>query len=180
MGREIRRVPPQWEHPRYTREDAKYSNWVGKHKPLHDCPYAAEAQEWLDDCVLWQRGEHPDQKNEKVDVSMYAFFWEWGGNPPDPEHYRPEWDAEPTGWVVYETVSEGTPVTPVFATADELIDYLAAYGDFWAQSRGERPPTREAAKAFVESGWAPSMMMSAAGVKGPYEIAAAQSDDDAR
>lgn len=30
------------------------------------------------------------------------------------------------GWQLWETVSEGSPITPVFATADELIEHLVA------------------------------------------------------
>ena len=32
------------------------------------------------------------------------------------------------GWQVWETVSGGSPVTPVFASAEELIDYLVENG----------------------------------------------------
>jgi len=41
------------------------------------------------------------------------------------ERYNP-----PTGegWQLWETVSEGSPISPVFATADELINYLVKDG----------------------------------------------------
>jgi hypothetical protein len=72
-------------------------------------------------------------------------------------------------WQVYETVSEGTPVTPPFATKEELIEYLVEHGDFWDQRNrhdyrcyvdpGCYPPwSRKAATTFVmEDGWCPSM-----------------------
>lgn len=66
---------------------------------------------------------------------------------------------EGEGWQVWETVSEGSPVTPVFPTKEALVDYLAANGDTWCQKRGENPPSREAAQAFVDGGWVPSMVM---------------------
>jgi hypothetical protein len=49
------------------------------------------------------------------------------------------------GWQVWETVTTGSPVSPVFATADELI--------VWLITEGYRP---EAARAFVEKEWVPS------------------------
>lgn len=68
---------------------------------------------------------------------------------PDPLDYMPVW-AEPEdelGWCLYETVSEGTPVTPVFATAAALIDHLATVG----QDRSE-PMRRDAAETLVRQG----------------------------
>ena len=52
------------------------------------------------------------------------------------------------GWCLYETVSEGSPVTPVFATAEELIEHLATEGIDW----DHKPYRREAAEALVRSG----------------------------
>lgn len=72
---------------------------------------------------------------------------------------------EGEGWQVWETVSEGAPVSPVFTTGEDLVDYLVDKGDVWSQKRradGEEdpPPSRAAAKYFVfEAGWAPSMAM---------------------
>lgn len=62
------------------------------------------------------------------------------------------------GWQVWEGVSEGSPVSPVFETPEELIDYLAEGGDAWCRRRpDEKPPSRRAAIAFVmSSGWVPS------------------------
>jgi hypothetical protein len=67
------------------------------------------------------------------------------------------------GWQVWETVSEGSPVTPVFATADELIEYLCTKGDAWCQKGRGAPPSREAAIAFVTGGYAPSFVMTGDG-----------------
>lgn len=52
------------------------------------------------------------------------------------------------GWQVWETVTEGSPVSPVFATAEELIAHLVDQGH--SQSDAER---------FVRgAGWVPSLM----------------------
>jgi hypothetical protein len=68
------------------------------------------------------------------------------------EHEPPKGE----GWQVWETVSEGSPVTPVFPTAEALINHLAEHGDARDQNRGNPGWGREAATAFVGVGWAPS------------------------
>jgi hypothetical protein len=68
----------------------------------------------------------------------------------------------PTWFQVYETVSEGTPVTPPFATKEELVDYLVANGDFWDQHRGDGGWSRENAEAFVGAGFAMSLVVNTA------------------
>jgi len=69
---------------------------------------------------------------------------------PKAEHYMPVFDVpdDELGWALYETVSEGTPVTPVFATAEELVEHLSTVGQDWKQV----PMRREAAEALVRSG----------------------------
>jgi hypothetical protein len=45
MGREIRRVIPNWEHPRHTRDTVPYGNdkRIGEFRPLYDDPYIQPA-----------------------------------------------------------------------------------------------------------------------------------------
>lgn len=66
----------------------------------------------------------------------------------------------PTGewWQVWETVSEGSPVTPAFASATDLVNHLVANGDAWDQKRGDGGWSRASAEKFVRSGWAPSLI----------------------
>lgn len=164
MGREIRMVPPNWEHPRYTEENAPFDNRIGEYHPLFDEDFEKQANEWFADCLLWSRGEHPDQQKDYC--KEYKFYWQWAGNPPDAEYYRPKWADEEMIWFqVYETVSEGTPVTPPFATKAELVDYLSTKGDFWDQKRGEGAWDRDAAEKFVGHGWAPSLIVTGGQVK---------------
>lgn len=69
---------------------------------------------------------------------------------PNPEHYMPvwEWNDKAWGWCLYETVTEGTPITPVFVSADSLIDHLATEGTDWDQT----PMRRTSAEAIVKQG----------------------------
>jgi len=159
MGREVLRVPADWEHPRYTEETAPRPDRVGDYRPIHmNRDFDSEADEWERDLNLWRSGEDPKRAEHKDQR-----FWEWHGAPPDRDYYRSRaWtDDEATHFQVYETVSEGTPVTPHFATEAELVDYLVANGDFWDQKRRKSGPgwSRKAAESFVKGGWAPSMVV---------------------
>lgn len=104
MGREIRMVPPRWQHP---------INKKGEYIAAHNIHYKTEEAIW---------------------------------------------------YQVYETVSEGTPVTPPFETQQELIEYLVIHGDFYQQKcQNETKPgySREVAEQFVlKSGWCPSIVIS--------------------
>lgn len=94
----------------------------------------------------------PTTVQEILEVYPYS---EYAGEP-EPETYFPDWGVpeDELGWCLYETVTEGTPVTPVFATAEELIEHLATVGQDWDQ----QPLRRSAAEALVGAGWMPSAM----------------------
>lgn len=136
MGRELRRVPPNWDHPR---------DEYGKYIPMTDQEY--DPQKWIDEfiaCGGWHQEE-----------SGRVPFWEHSP-PPSYKGMRPKYQAEPTWYQVYENVSEGTPATAPFATQDELIDYLVDVGEF-AGTQWVKRWSRAAAEKFVrEDGWAPS------------------------
>lgn len=55
---------------------------------------------------------------------------------------------EGDGWQVWETVSDGSPVSPVFATSEELVAWLMAQGT-----------SETAARNFIESKWCPSALV---------------------
>ncbi len=145
MGREIRRVPLDWEHPLSER---------GGYEPLFDNDYETVALEWEANYRLWQEGKHPDQLGEKwgnfLEEHNYRFFWEWD-SPPNKDSYRErKWtEAEAVGYQIYETVTEGTPKSPVFESLDDMVDWLIKEGY-----------SEEAAVNFATGGWAPSMSVS--------------------
>lgn len=60
------------------------------------------------------------------------------------------------GWQVWETVSEGSPITAVFSTPEALAQHLSTVGTAWKR---DTLPTYEQALAFVTDGWAPSAMV---------------------
>jgi hypothetical protein len=95
MGRELRRVPADWQHPK----DKK-----GHYIPMDDhFPYnKEEIQEGLRDG--WLKNEPP---NYGVPVMP-----QWP-------------DSERTHYQMYEDTSEGTPISPVMETPEALARWLA-------------------------------------------------------
>lgn len=161
MGREIRRVPPNWEHPKCERPDHRTRTMVERYQPMYERDFAEAMHEWYAGWCKWEAGDR-DEGADPTDK-----YWDWYSAPPDPLYYSHGFTAERCTWFqVFETVSEGTPVSPPFETKQELADYLASNGDFWDQSRvregrndGQPAPWgKEAAERFVGLGWAPSGM----------------------
>lgn len=163
MGREIRMVPPNYEHPKVMRSFGNI-----EFQPMFDQTFESAAEEWKEGFAKWQAGERPDYYTLD-EGEPKPEFWEWHGMPPEREYYRSWKDEEATWFQVWETVSEGTPVTPPFATKEELIEYLVANGDFWDQKRRKEksqgryvcmdcdPWSRKVAEHFVyNTQWAPS------------------------
>jgi len=168
MGKEIRRVPANWENPKKEYPNHRTGRMEEGYQPLYNHSYGERITEWIKEHQLWESGKHPDQLDGSG--SKYRYYAQWGGNAPDVEYYRPDWKAEEMTWFqVYETVSEGTPVTPPFETREELVEYLVANGDFWDQKRRRegtssmecRPWPRKSAEAFVMGdGWCPSLIVT--------------------
>lgn len=65
------------------------------------------------------------------------------------------------GWQVWETTSEGSPISPVFPDREGVIQWLMSP----AYNRGmSRSLTRKQAENFVGNGWAPSFFIDINGV----------------
>jgi len=91
MGRELRMVPPDWQHPR----DAKRGSLI----PLLNR-----------DVLEYQNEETPE--DERVDEA----------------DLMPDFGDTATHFCMYEDTSEGTPISPVFGTREELARWLADNG----------------------------------------------------
>ena len=66
------------------------------------------------------------------------------------------------GWQLWETVSEGSPISPVFPDAEGLAQWMASPAYRWGAAKAMDPMSIEAARGFVSSGWAPSMIFTPA------------------
>ena len=142
MGREIRRVPEGWEHPR---------GITGYFMPLSDQTYEDALADWLKEREEWLADEAI--RKEAAGTYNCHTFEDWHGEAPDPAYYRPAFNGTAICYQVYETVSEGTPVSPVFPDTDSLIAWLVNQGH-----------SRHAAEMFVEKEWAPSMAVTPRGI----------------
>lgn len=137
MGREVRRVPADWQHPRYSADDAPHDKAVGRFKPLND-GYADTA----------------------------ARFMEMATE----EEYMPDWpEADRTHFMMYEDTSEGTPISPAFATPEELARWLADTG---ASSFGSMTASYEAWLRVAKGGFAPSAVIGPDGFQSGVEALA--------
>lgn len=67
------------------------------------------------------------------------------------------------GWQLWETVSEGSPVSPVFATAEELARWLTT-GVGTGTPNHPNPMPISAARKFVEAGWSPTLIGDGGGL----------------
>lgn len=142
MGREIRRVPPDWQHPR----DAR-----GEYIPTFDQDYDSAAQEWIDTLMQWEAGDNPDRAIYETEKGCRCYYWAWNGDPPDPASYRHRaWTAEEaTAYQYYENTSEGTPLSPVLPDAETLIAWLVAHAGF----------SEDGARRLLQWGSMPTMMV---------------------
>ncbi len=109
MGREVRRVPADWEHP--------------ADRALHDTfrIRRIELEKWkagyiTDHCGGWKK--LPAEYRGKRPHVYYG-----SSNKRD---FMPDWEPEEcTHLQMYETTTEGTPISPVMATAEDLAHWLA-------------------------------------------------------
>lgn len=100
MGREVRRVPKDWEHPK---------QYGDEYQPLLDGYKAALA-------------DFAKAVEEKGLAEALDYF---GGGPVS-DDYMPDWpEAERTHYMMYENTSEGTPISPACETPEELAHWLA-------------------------------------------------------
>jgi hypothetical protein len=106
--------------------------------------------------ILDQRKHFPDiyEKDLRNIEAGYVLYADYCGEPPalpNPDDYMPtgEW------YQLFQTVSEGTPLSPPFETPEELVDWLSNNKDFWGATW-----SREAAIDMVGAGYTPSMVMS--------------------
>jgi len=109
--------------------------------------------------------KHPKKGNNYIPLYDQTFAeaikeWRENGSPLDEDPrlwsdcYRPGFTEEATHFQMYETVTKGTPVSPIF-------DSLEALGQ-WLINCGHSP---SGVKQFLEFGWAPSMVVSGGQVR---------------
>ena len=140
MGREVRKVPADWTHPKR----CVYPRFTEEYTPLYENRgrYARDAAKFL----------------EKANSEGLQAAVDWFGRAPDESEYMPDWpEAERTHYMMYEDTSEGTPISPAFATPEELARWLADTG---ASAFGGDTAPYGAWLRIANGGWAPSAVMT--------------------
>ena len=158
MSREVRKVPANWEHPTGT--------------ALFDGSFAEAAAEWDEAKRQWDAGfqenhfpEEGEDKWKPKDADTAGMsFEDWDGERPVESDYMPDWpEAERTHLQMYETTSEGTPISPVMETAEELARWLA---DNNASAFAGQGASYEAWLSMIKGpGWATSAVISGGELK---------------
>lgn len=130
MSREVRRVPANWVHPKEH----------GRFKPLMD-HYQTAHDDFMDEVA---------KNGLQVAIDYY-------GCAPDINDYMPDWpEEERTHLMMYESTSEGTPLSPAFATPEELARWLV---DNNASAFANMTATYEQWLSTCRQGWAISAVM---------------------
>ncbi len=124
MGHTVRRVPLGWEHPAHGNPPI--------YIPLHDgADLEARTAKWDAESKKWDEGYRDNFHGgwtERTGNQIGMSFAEWAGERPNPNAYTPVWSKdEAVGWMMYEDVTEGTPVSPVCTSPTTLAAWLAKY-----------------------------------------------------
>jgi hypothetical protein len=124
---------------------------------MHDKTKEKAATDWWERAKAWNArdfdrwleldGWPKDREMFDEWTAKYPWYWDFDGGPPDADYHRPEFTEPATCHQIYETVSEGTPVSPVFETKGEMAAWLVEQGH-----------SEDAAARFCEVGWVPSGM----------------------
>lgn len=146
MGREVRMVPSDWNHP-------KDEN-TGQFKPLKE-GYKNALDDFMG--IVGEKG-------------LQAAIEECG-DAPDKEDYMPDWpSSQKNHYMMYENTSEGTPLSPAFDNKEDLARWLADNG---ASAFGDDTATYKEWLAMIEDGYAPSMIIDRGAGKIMSGVAAA-------
>ncbi len=159
MSREVRRVPADWKHPK----DGD------SFRPLFGRSFPEALAEWDEGNRKWKQGLRDDWNGgwkPLEDDERGMPYTEWAGSRPIKEDYMPDWCVSdkrlPTHYQMYETTSEGSPISPVFATPEELAHWLADNG---ASAFGDQTASYEAWLRVCRGGYAPSAVLDDRGLR---------------
>lgn len=171
MGIELLRVPANWQHPTTSDYKERDERWrIAYEAPRFErfrgiymsCSWDAAMRDWW-----WDRIKHGFVRAVAYWPSVFGlidppFAVRWTRDEDDkaPDHYdyRPRWrERDRTHFQLYETVSEGTPISPVCASLEELAEWCASQKrPVWNGTAGM---DRDAwLRFFGKGGWAPSMV----------------------
>lgn len=160
MGREVRRVPADWEHPTNERDQLI---------PLKDS-YNKRLADWEESEAKWNEGLRSDFRGgwePRQGNELRMTFSDWDGEGPRQEDYMPDWPVEQrTHYQMYEDTTEGTPISPVFDSPEKLARWLA---DNNASAFGQQTATYEQWLGMIDEGYAVSAVFDGKSVRSGVE-----------
>jgi hypothetical protein len=132
-----------------------------RYKPLFPGErYQPKVDEWDEECAKWKAGWRPGHCDDAEHRAMC--YEQYAGQRPHRDDYMPNWpDSERTHLMMYEDTSEGTPISPAFATPEELARWLV---DNNASAFGDSTGSYEGWLRVARGGCAPSLVATAAGL----------------
>lgn len=167
MGIELRKVPADWKHP----TDSDFGNHrvssLAFTAPRHQKWRAIEMNRSWDEAMrVWWWKQITDRLKRwvaywpsvfgMIDPPSAVRYWEAADRKqPEYFYYRPRWGSwERTHYQLYETVSEGTPISPVMPSLEALAEWCAGQTkEVWVNTHLDYSGWM---RFFSRGGWAPS------------------------
>ena len=84
-------------------------------------------------------------------------FEAYPGQKAEAEAWEREEPPAGEGWQLWETVSEGSPISPVCKTAEALAEWMSSPAYSWGVSKGSEI-SYDTALNFITAGWAPTLV----------------------
>lgn len=139
-SRELRMVPPNWAQPRKRVYDELTKRYEDRYIKTYNYPYRLAIANWIANHLAWEDNTHPNKAGchnicDNLKPDKYPHYASYAYDAPRVGDFRPDWKEEEMTWYQVYTQYFGEPVTPPFATRDELVEYLVENGDFWDQTR---------------------------------------------
>lgn len=168
MGREVRRVPKDWEHP-IIEYGCMNKSIFKNYDPTKNYGYPHSFEPLM---AGYKESKDEFEKIYKEKGLQEAI--EWCGAP-DINDYMPEWkEEEKTHYQMYENTTEGSPISPVMETKEGLARWLA---DNNASSFGSDTATYEQWLVMIESQWCFSMGIVDGEIKSGVELCKEKQND---
>lgn len=138
-------------------------NKHGEYKAQHEGCYHKAFDEWVEERNKWNEGYRLDWTQDgrvfipKDIKDKNLSFEDWTGEAPDSRYYMKQFpENEKTHLMMFETCSEGTPISPAFKTEEELAKWLA---DNKASASGDMTTNYEAWLKMIKNGSSCAMVI---------------------
>lgn len=134
MAYEIRKVPANWQHPK---------DEEGDYKALFDSiDFDRRTKRWDEENEMWAKGYRsgngPGHYVPIEPEHQHMTYVQWTDVRPDPAWFMPQWPvAERTHYMLYEDVTEGTPLSPAFEKATDLLNWVIVNDPNYARKPDE-------------------------------------------